>query len=174
MLLGDIMVTVKVDVRDAQRKLRSVSKSLDQKQALTAIGRAVQKWIELGFRSNGHGKWERLAPNTVAKKGHSRPLVDTGKMQGSIKSRVFNNHVRIGTFVAHAPFHEFGTRRHLIESRGARFMRFRTTTGPAFAKSVDHPGNPARPMLPDEATATKLAVDVVNKIVKAAVAKAGK
>ena len=168
------MVTVKVDVRDAQRKLRSVSKSLDQKQALTAIGRAVQKWIELGFLSNGHGKWERLAPNTVAKKGHSRPLVDTGKMQGSIKSRVFNNHVRIGTFVAHAPFHEFGTRRHLIESRGARFMRFRTTTGPAFAKSVDHPGNPARPMLPDEATATKLAVDVVNKIVKAAVAKAGK
>ena len=131
------MVTVKVDVRDAQRKLRSVSKSLDQKQALTAIGRAVQKWIELAFRSNGHGKWERLAPNTVAKKGHSRPLVDTGKMQGSIKSRVFNNHVRIGTFVAHAPFHEFGTRRHLIESRGARFMRFRTTTGPAFAKSVD-------------------------------------
>ena len=80
----------------------------------------------------------------------------------------------IHTFVAHAPFHEFGTRRHLIESRGARFMRFRTTTGPAFAKSVDHPGNPARPMLPDEATATKLAVDVVNKIVKAAVAKAGK
>ena len=73
------MVTVKVDVRDAQRKLRSVSKSLDQKQALTAIGRAVQKWIELGVRSNGHGKWERLAPNTVAKKGHSRPLVDTAR-----------------------------------------------------------------------------------------------
>lgn len=167
------MIKIKIDVRDAQRKLRSVGKSLDQKQALTAIGSAVQKWIALGFKSNGHGKWERLAPNTIAAKGHGRPLNETGKMAGSFKSRVFGNRVVIGTADDKAPFHEFGTRRHLIEARGSRFMRFKTTAGPAFAKSVDHPGNVARPMLPDGPTATKLSVDVVNKIVARAT-KAGK
>lgn len=112
-----------------------------------------------------------MAANTVADKGHSGPLIRSGKLAGSFKSRVFANRVTIGTNDSKAPFHEHGTKAHTIRPRGAKWLRFKTTQGPVFAKSVDHPGNPARPMLPDEATATKLAVDVVNKIVKAATSK---
>ena len=57
---------------------------------------------------------------------------------------------------------------------GRAFHALSDNHRPRVRQGVDQPGNPARPMLPDEATATKLAVDVVNKIVKAAVAKAGK
>ena len=159
------MVTVKIDVSGAQRKLRGVGKALDQRQALTEIGDSVLKWVGLGFATGGHGKWKRLAPNTSAGKGHGRPLIRSGKLAGSFKSRVYANRVTIGTSDSKAPFHQFGTKAHTIRPRSSVWLRFRTTTGPAFAKSVDHPGNPARPMLPDEATARKLATDVRDKIV---------
>jgi phage gpG-like protein len=165
------MIKIKIDVSEAQRKLRSFGKALDQREALTQIGGAVLGWIDRGFATGGHGKWKRLAPNTVADKGHSRPLIRSGKLQASFKSRVFADRVTIGTAEPKAPYHEFGTKPHTMTARG-RVMRFRTVDGPVAAQSVNHPGNPARPMLPDESTAKGLALDVVNKIVKAATGKA--
>jgi phage gpG-like protein len=134
---------IKIDVSGAQRKLRSVGKALDERQALTEIGDSVLKWTREGFATGGHGKWQRLAPNTVT----------------------------IGTDDPVAKFHQFGSKAHAIRPRSQGSLRFMTVGGPRFAKSMHHPGNPARPMLPDEATAKGLAIDVVNKIVAQATGK---
>ena len=70
-----------------------------------------------------------------------------------------------------AQFHEFGTTAHTIRPRSARWLRFKTTSGVAWAKHVRHPGNPARPMLPDENTARSLAMDVIGNLVRVATGK---
>lgn len=167
------MIKVRIDVSGSVKKLRTVGAAFDQRRALSEIGDSVLKWTREGFATGGHGKWKRLAANTVADKGHSSPLIRSGKLAGSFKSRVFGNRVVIGTNDSKAPFHEYGTKRHVITARG-RLLRFKTVDGPVAAHSVNHPGNPARPMLPDESTARKLATNVLDKMVKAATAKAGK
>ena len=118
------MITVKIDVSGAVRKLRTAGAAFDQRRALSEIGDSVLKWTREGFATGGHGKWKRLAANTVADKGHSSPLIRSGKLAGSLKSRVFGNRVVIGTNDSKAPFHEYGTKRHVITARG-RLLRFK-------------------------------------------------
>jgi len=43
--------------------------------------------------------------------------------------------------------------------------------GPVRTKSVNHPGNPARPMLPNETEARSLAIGVLDKIVRSVTSK---
>jgi hypothetical protein len=87
------VITVKVDVSGAVKKLRSAGAAFDQRQALTEIGDSVLKRVRDGFATNGHhGKWKRMAPNTLVS-GHASSLVRTGKLRGSFRSKVFGNRV---------------------------------------------------------------------------------
>lgn len=138
---------------------------------LTEIGDSVLKWTREGFAIGGHGKWRRLAPNTVIAKGHGTPLIRSGKLQGSFKARVFANSVTIGSNDPKAPFHEYGTKAHSIRPRSASLLRFMSKDGPVRTKSVNHPGNPARPMLPNETEARSLAIGVLDKIVRSVTSK---
>ena len=137
MSMEAIMIKVRIDVSGAVKKLRTVGAAFDQRRALSEIGDSVLKWTREGFATGGHGKWKRLAANTVADKGHSSPLIRSGKLAGSFKSRVFGNRVVIGTNDSKAPFHEYGTKRHVITARG-RLLRFKTVDGPVAAHSVNH------------------------------------
>ena len=57
---------MKIDVSGAVKKLRSAGAAFDQRQALTEIGDSVLKRVRDGFATNGHhGKWKRMAPNTL-------------------------------------------------------------------------------------------------------------
>lgn len=67
-----------------------------------------------------HGvPWQPLAPATIAKKGHSTILVDTGRLQASVVNPQHPDHVRelldngltFGTDVPYGIFHQDGTPR---------------------------------------------------------------
>ena len=77
-----------------------------------------------GRRSSGG--WEPLAESTIRRKGHAQPLMDTGWLRGSLVGagrgsvrEVTKDHMRLGTEVPHAGFHQHGTsqmpRRRVIE-----------------------------------------------------------
>ena len=55
--------------------------------------------------------WPALAPATVARKGADTPLLETGRLQGSIEHQVGHHEAWVGTNDPNAAFQEFGTSR---------------------------------------------------------------
>lgn len=53
-------------------------------KSLGLLGVYVQNVIKGAFTSDGYGKWPPLSAITVAKKGSSKPLIDTGRLMNSI------------------------------------------------------------------------------------------
>ena len=75
--------------------MRTVGNKLLEGISATNILVAYQKLgiiaegIVLGaFNSSGYGQWEPNRPSTIARKGSSRPLIDTAQLRKSISSRV--------------------------------------------------------------------------------------
>lgn len=97
----------------------------------------LQPSVMRQFDSEGHGTWAQLAPSTIARKGHSIILFETGELKGSFR-RGGTGHVedidrqsmRWGTRIPHALFHQTGT-------------------GASFQSSVRRPGRglPMRKMI---------------------------
>jgi len=56
--------------------------------ALTLIGIKGEEIVDDAFTSSGFGQWDANRPSTVAKKGSSRALIDTGELRRSITSEV--------------------------------------------------------------------------------------
>jgi hypothetical protein len=57
-------------------------------KAVKLLGVAAESWVKMGFTNAGFGTWAPNAPYTIAKKGSSAPLVDTGQLARSISSDV--------------------------------------------------------------------------------------
>lgn len=57
---------------------------------LKQLGFACEIVIDKAFRTRGFGSWKENAPLTIAMKGSSDPLIDTGQLKRSIDSRVVN------------------------------------------------------------------------------------
>lgn len=168
-------LSIKVEARQARRALARLGRDLDERGALKAIGLRKLKWVDDNFRADGAlaGGWAPLSPNTVAgrRRSSSKPLQDTGRMKQSYVSEVSGNQVSVGTNIQYAEFHQEGTAPYVIVPKRGRVLRFITTAGPTYRPRVQHPGLPARPMLPNRQQATELAVGVLRAIVnKAAVA----
>lgn len=84
--------------------------------------------------SDGRGEWPALQPKTIARKGSSRPLIDTGALRSSITHVVEETSVKVGVIgnpsnikthdpiVTYAPSHEFGDFSRGIPERS--FLRF--------------------------------------------------
>lgn len=76
--------------------------------------------------------------------------VDTGRLRSSIRNTVSRSGdavADIHTNVDYAPFVELGTRPHIIRARNAQALRFRWHGRTFYAKSVHHPGTPAKSFL---------------------------
>lgn len=71
---------------DTRKKLLSG----DIKGALTNIGYIAEEIIDDAFKSSGFGAWPANSPITTAKKGSSKPLIDTGQLRRAITSKVVN------------------------------------------------------------------------------------
>lgn len=56
--------------------------------ALENIGVIAEGIVQDAFSSSGFGQWPENAPSTVAAKGSSKPLIDTGQLRRSITSDV--------------------------------------------------------------------------------------
>jgi len=52
------------------------------------LGVAAQAIVQEAFATGGFGQWKANAPSTVAKKGSSAPLIDTGVLRRSVSSEV--------------------------------------------------------------------------------------
>ena len=52
------------------------------------LGALGEKIVLEAFKTSGDGKWEANAAYTVAMKGSSKPLIDTGELRKSITSEV--------------------------------------------------------------------------------------
>lgn len=60
----------------------------DTKQVYKILGFAAEQIVKDAFNTGGFGNWKGNAPQTVARKGSDKPLIDTGTLQRSITSDV--------------------------------------------------------------------------------------
>lgn len=60
------------------------------KKFYVAMGLEAEKIVNEAFTTSGYGSWAPNAPLTIAKKGSSMPLIDTGQLRASISSKVLN------------------------------------------------------------------------------------
>lgn len=76
----------------------------------------LQFWRRRYLRlSKGGGAWKKLAPSTIARKGHDRIKMDTGRLYGSLLRSspdcvfaVDKRGLTLGTLVPYGPPHETG------------------------------------------------------------------
>jgi|Deesub1362B_J571_1020462.scaffolds.fasta_scaffold00499_29 phage gpG-like protein len=71
--------------------------------------------------TQGDPSWPPLRPETVKRKGSSKPLIDTGKLRTSITHKVEEDKALIGIFsgeaLNYAAVHEFGSPKRNIPER---------------------------------------------------------
>jgi len=58
------------------------------KEFFALIGIKAEQIIQNAFATRGYGQWAANAPATIAAKGSSAPLIDTGELRKSISSEV--------------------------------------------------------------------------------------
>lgn len=58
------------------------------RMVLARIGIACENAIQRAFESGGFGKWPKLRPATIKRKGSSAILIDTAQLRRSIASKV--------------------------------------------------------------------------------------
>lgn len=71
-------------------KLRRAVADGDYKKAYGILGAVGVGFIQQAFETGGFGQWEPNAPATIAAKGSSAPLIDTGQLRRAISSDVVN------------------------------------------------------------------------------------
>lgn len=76
----------------------------------------LEPGVQEQFGTSGHGTWAALAPSTVARKGNSMILIETGEMLGSFRTggsgnvnEIGEQHFRWGSSLMRALFHQTGT-----------------------------------------------------------------
>lgn len=136
---------------------------------LKAIGERTLVWIDENFETEGGnvGGWEPLAPSTIAAKGSSAILQDTGRLRQSFDYELEGEStVRVGTNVEYAQHHEEGVEPYRIDAAPGGVLAFMGANGMVFVKFVNHPGLPQRRMLPDNVEAEELAQRMVDAMLE--------
>lgn len=55
---------------------------------MTDLGLEAEVIIDQGFKTSGFGQWKANEPSTIARKGSSKPEIDTSQLRRSITSKV--------------------------------------------------------------------------------------
>lgn len=188
MALG-IGFSVRSNFIDINSKLLVFGRELKQKVYLKLMQQRFLKWVNDNFRNQGTERaWKPLSPNTIAARrlsgrGGVQILRDTGRMAQSFNpgkplsgSKIDINAgiAVVGTEDWKAPIHHYGTRPFQIRPRNKKMLVFKTATGMVFSKLVNHPGIPARPILPSETAGNKMITDVGNAYLKRITEQANK
>ena len=137
---------------------------------LGLIGARHLEWIQDNFERRGiESAWPPLRPNTIAGRrlGSSAPLQDTGRLRQSFVVRMLGNAVEVGSAMKIAAIHHEGSGSYVIRPRQARFLKFMTTAGEVFARSVRHPGIPRRRLIPSVGLGERLAIETADNAIKA-------
>lgn len=176
-----------IDASGLFAKIQALQKGAQAAPYLRAIGFRLMGWVDQQFRTDGNAPgsrtpWKPLSPNTVAgrRRGSNRPLQDTGRLKQSWGPAAGNPHVigdhtvQVSSNLKYTPYHEFGTGPYVIRPRRpGGVLAFMTAGGKRFARFVNHPGLPARPMSPPVDVAKKLAIDTLNAAIQKMLRQAG-
>jgi phage gpG-like protein len=168
-------VGLRVSYQRAVRSLAKLGQSLDRTQLLNAIGLRWLQWIDENLRAGGTPAWPRMSVNTVTvnpRRASSRHFSSryATRLRQSFAHQVSGNTVTVGTSDPFSQFHHFGSRPHLILPRNRQFLRFRVAgraggVVTVFARQVQHPGTPPRPLVPTKAVAERLAQRLLDAYV---------
>lgn len=118
--------------------------------------------------------WQPLKPSTIALRrgGSSKPLQDTGQLRMSYQGQESDNqtYVEVGSNKQYASFHETGTAPYVIQAKSGKTLAAKLAGGGwmIFGKRVNHPGLPARPVLPAKSVAEQLMAEEVEEVLRTA------
>jgi hypothetical protein len=166
-------VGIRIDVSDLEGRLEAAQVAFGRREWLELIGARWLLWVDENFRAGGLERpWVPLARSTLAGRraggAGARPLRDRGRLAQSFVSAVTRgqeDRVQVGTADERAPRLHAGTPPRTLLPRRRTFMVFETPEGTRFARRVEHPGLPARPLLPSERAAEDMAVQVLTRTV---------
>lgn len=171
-------INLRVEMAQAQRALSKLKKTLNKREYLKLVGTQLLRWVNENFKAEGlEKKWAPLSPNTIIgrrKEGRgAKILQDTGGLRKSFIDKVSKQGqwVAVGTQDKKAQWHHFGTKPYIIKPRTKKMLRFPVTAvdggkGFAFARQVNHPGLPARPLVPSESRGREIAVEELKNYIK--------
>ncbi len=182
-------VTINVTALAARAKIERLAKAVGPGVILKVIGLRLLSYVDESFKTKGRGAWRPLSPLTLAMRarGGDQPLQDTGRYKQSFvrdvggragpgtdyetDDRTFvevGSNVKTPSGIPLGKIHEHGTGPFVIRVKQARTLAARLRSGAwvNFGKQVNHPGIPARPVLPTAATAERLVVEVVDEMIQ--------
>ena len=177
-------VQISVDTTAGLAKIERLLKAVQPSTILNVIGARLTSYVDESFRTRGRGQWQPLSPLTLElrKRGGDVPLQDTGRYKGSYVTETDNQtFVEVGTNlktesgVSLGRIHEFGTGPFTIRVKRAKVLAAQTRSGNwiIFGKQVDHPGIPARPVLPSRVVAEKLIQETIDGMLSRITAPSG-
>lgn len=146
------------------------------REMLSSIGEAllsVNRNRHLAGLAPDGTRWKPLAESTLKEKRKGGILYSSGDMLNSINYQPDGDTLRIG-FDEPANrhlsiLHHFGTAPHLIAPLNKKALKF----GGGFAKKVNHPGLPARPLLGFPVSDQQLVTHVLGDHLTAVIRRAG-
>ncbi len=166
-------VQISINTTTGQLKLQRLLQAIEPRTVLSVIGARLMSFVDESFQTRGRGQWRPLAQSTLLLRlrGGNAPLQDTGLYKQSFISETDGKtFVEVGSSIktrdgaSLAKIHEFGTGPYTIRVRRARVLAAQTRFGNwlIFGKEVNHPGVPARPVLPAKAVAERLIQDTID------------
>lgn len=108
------MFEVDLEARRGSGLLDDIERRLDRpEQLLDVLVDEVHRYETDVFATGGHGTWPALDPETAARKGSSRILVDSGDLLAALTSSadLLGDSLAVTADVAYAGFHKTGTGR---------------------------------------------------------------
>ena len=166
-------ISIRVDTKESQRKLRRLINLIDVRQLLQAIGNRHVKWMDDNLKRAGiETPHKEMAESTLAAgKVRSSPRHFSSRWrsrlsQSMVVKLIGTQAVVAGTEDEFAGIHQEGTKPYTIRPVKGRVLRFQTAQGFVFAREVRHPGIPSRAILPTKQTAERLAQGILDAIIK--------
>lgn len=177
-------VKLEISTAEGQKFLQLVSDAIAPRVILSAIGGRFMSHVDESFRTRGRGAWRALSPLTLLLRRHGGdvPLQDSGRYKQSFVQETDNQtFVEVGTNLktpgglSLGKIHEFGTGPYTIRVNRAKVLAAQTRAGGwlFFGRVVNHPGIPARPVLPTKAVAERLVQETIDALLTRALAQKG-
>lgn len=180
-------IDIHVETDEARKKIQRLRNMLDVRELLQAIGNRHTKWMNDNLRAAGlEGRHKTMAASTLKVRPRRTSSNHFSSHFRSVLSQAFvvrtigNTKVVAGiqgegsnTIGRQAEWQHEGTGPFTIRPLKSGVLRFQGADGVVFTKRVNHPGIPARPLLPLQKTAEKLAHDVLDATLRQKTKQAG-
>lgn len=176
-------INIQITTVAGQGQVAKLLKVIEPRTILTAIGGRLLSYVDRQFRTRGEGKWAPLSPLTIAfrRKGSDMPLQDSGHYKQSFvnehggpgfdystDNQTFvevGSNVKVKSGLSLGKIHEFGTGPYTIRVKRAKVL----APWLHYVKEVNHPGIPARPVMPTQHVAEQMVKETVEEMFKIAV-----